>query len=196
MVMYIFNLLALALVCIVCCTCSFDIRTHSHTYSNEHTLSHSHVHTQDRVDELNYGKPLEGQTKLEFEDHWRKHTMSSVDDSYKVENISLQLYSVTLFTCGPHFPSSLFLSIPLSLPPPYPSSPHSLPLPPSPYTSLPPSLSLFLSLPPSPYSSLPPPLSLSSYPSLPLPIPPSLSPPPPPPPSLSPPGKLGLPTSD
>lgn len=34
---------------------------------------------QDRVDEYDYSKPLQGQEKKPFEQHWRKHTMSYVD---------------------------------------------------------------------------------------------------------------------
>lgn len=34
---------------------------------------------QDRIDEYDYSKPLEGQQKKPFDEHWRKHTMSYVD---------------------------------------------------------------------------------------------------------------------
>uniref|UniRef100_A0A673LAE4 Succinate dehydrogenase [ubiquinone] flavoprotein subunit, mitochondrial n=1 Tax=Sinocyclocheilus rhinocerous TaxID=307959 RepID=A0A673LAE4_9TELE len=34
---------------------------------------------KDRVDEYDYSKPLQGQVKKPFEQHWRKHTMSYVD---------------------------------------------------------------------------------------------------------------------
>jgi len=34
---------------------------------------------QERIDELDYSKPLEGQTKKPFEQHWRKHTLAAVD---------------------------------------------------------------------------------------------------------------------
>jgi len=34
---------------------------------------------QNRVDELDYSKPLEGQTKKSFDQHWRKHTLVAVD---------------------------------------------------------------------------------------------------------------------
>lgn len=40
---------------------------------------------QERLDELDYSKPLEGQKKKQIEEHWRKHTMSYVDcDTGKV----------------------------------------------------------------------------------------------------------------
>jgi len=34
---------------------------------------------QNRIDEFDYSKPLEGQKKLPFEQHWRKHTLAAVD---------------------------------------------------------------------------------------------------------------------
>lgn len=43
-----------------------------------------HTHTQNRIDEYDYTQPLEGQTKLPFEEHWRKHTLSHVDRNYNV----------------------------------------------------------------------------------------------------------------
>ena len=39
---------------------------------------------QDRVDEYNYKETLEGQEKLPMEKHWRKHTMSTVDQASNV----------------------------------------------------------------------------------------------------------------
>jgi succinate dehydrogenase (ubiquinone) flavoprotein subunit len=40
------------------------------------------------MDELDYSKPLEGQVKKPFEEHWRKHTMSFVDaDTGKVSRL-------------------------------------------------------------------------------------------------------------
>merc|ERR1712178_628828 len=41
--------------------------------------AHSHEDFPDRVDEFDYAKPLEGQERVPFEQHWRKHTMSYVD---------------------------------------------------------------------------------------------------------------------
>jgi len=35
--------------------------------------------TQTRIDEYDYSKSLEGQTKKPFEQHWRKHTLAAVD---------------------------------------------------------------------------------------------------------------------
>jgi len=41
--------------------------------------AHSREDFKDRVDEYDYSKPIEGQKSVPFEQHWRKHTMSSVD---------------------------------------------------------------------------------------------------------------------
>ena len=40
--------------------------------------AHAREDFPDRVDEYDYSKPLEGQKKVAFDDHWRKHTMSWV----------------------------------------------------------------------------------------------------------------------
>ena len=36
------------------------------------------------MDEYDYSKSLEGQEKLPFDKHWRKHTLSKVDDKFNV----------------------------------------------------------------------------------------------------------------
>ncbi|XP_066979935.1 succinate dehydrogenase [ubiquinone] flavoprotein subunit, mitochondrial [Macrobrachium rosenbergii] len=41
--------------------------------------AHAREDFKDRVDEFDYKKPLEGQTPVPFEQHWRKHTLSTVD---------------------------------------------------------------------------------------------------------------------
>uniref|UniRef100_A0A8C9X965 Succinate dehydrogenase [ubiquinone] flavoprotein subunit, mitochondrial n=1 Tax=Sander lucioperca TaxID=283035 RepID=A0A8C9X965_SANLU len=41
--------------------------------------AHAREDFKDRVDEYDYSKPLQGQEKKPFEQHWRKHTMSYVD---------------------------------------------------------------------------------------------------------------------
>jgi len=41
--------------------------------------AHSREDFKDRMDELNYAKPLEGQVPLPMEQHWRKHTLSFTD---------------------------------------------------------------------------------------------------------------------
>lgn len=48
--------------------------------------AHAHEEFTERVDEFDYSKPVEGQTEVAFEDHWRKHTLSSFnDETGKVE---------------------------------------------------------------------------------------------------------------
>lgn len=39
---------------------------------------------QDRIDEYDYTKPVEGQTELPFEKHWRKHTFSGISEDFNV----------------------------------------------------------------------------------------------------------------
>lgn len=34
---------------------------------------------QERIDEYDYSKPIQGQQQKPFEQHWRKHTLSYVD---------------------------------------------------------------------------------------------------------------------
>lgn len=47
--------------------------------------AHAREDFKDRMDEYDYKKPLEGQTKVPYEKHWRKHTLSIVDmDTGKV----------------------------------------------------------------------------------------------------------------
>ncbi|KAG7277485.1 hypothetical protein CRUP_037356, partial [Coryphaenoides rupestris] len=41
--------------------------------------AHAREDFKDRMDEYDYTKPLQGQVKKPFEQHWRKHTMSYVD---------------------------------------------------------------------------------------------------------------------
>ncbi|XP_063041623.1 succinate dehydrogenase [ubiquinone] flavoprotein subunit, mitochondrial [Engraulis encrasicolus] len=41
--------------------------------------AHAREDFKDRVDEFDYSKPLQGQEKVPYEKHWRKHTLSNVD---------------------------------------------------------------------------------------------------------------------
>jgi len=41
--------------------------------------AHAREDFQDRIDEYDYSKPIEGQTKIPIEEHWRKHTMVKQD---------------------------------------------------------------------------------------------------------------------
>ena len=48
-----------------------------------------------RVDEFDYSKPIEGQQKRTFEQHFRKHTLAKVDlDSGKVTLFSNNFYQI------------------------------------------------------------------------------------------------------
>lgn len=55
--------------------------------------AHAREDYKDRVDELDYAKPLEGQQKKPFEQHWRKHTVSTVD--LKTGDVHLNYRPVT-----------------------------------------------------------------------------------------------------
>jgi succinate dehydrogenase (ubiquinone) flavoprotein subunit len=46
--------------------------------------AHAREDFKDRSDEFDYSKPLQGQQKRSFEEHWRKHTLACVKDG-KVE---------------------------------------------------------------------------------------------------------------
>ena len=37
------------------------------------------------IDEYDYGKPLEGQEKVPYDQHWRKHSMVYTDDAGKTD---------------------------------------------------------------------------------------------------------------
>ncbi|XP_068243489.1 succinate dehydrogenase [ubiquinone] flavoprotein subunit, mitochondrial [Palaemon carinicauda] len=43
--------------------------------------AHAREDFKDRIDEFDYKKPLEGQTPVPYEQHWRKHTLSYVEPS-------------------------------------------------------------------------------------------------------------------
>ncbi|KAK3722071.1 hypothetical protein QZH41_019831, partial [Actinostola sp. cb2023] len=107
--------------------------------------AHSREDYKDRLDEYDYSKPLEGQTKKTFDQHWRKHTLSWVDlENGKVRTIIYRhfhkvLYVCPVRVCPPPPPSSLTAagchrlqhhhhpSIHPSSPPPPPSPPPSSP---------------------------------------------------------------------
>lgn len=58
---------------------------------------------QERLDEYNYDKSLEGQEMLPFDEHWRKHTLSTVEDNLKVHNA---VNSYTIEYCQSALPST------------------------------------------------------------------------------------------
>ena len=47
--------------------------------------AHSREDFKDRMDELDYSKPLAGQTRIPMEQHWRKHTLSFTDTKGKTD---------------------------------------------------------------------------------------------------------------
>ncbi|CAH1776084.1 unnamed protein product [Owenia fusiformis] len=55
--------------------------------------AHSREDFKDRLDELDYSKPLEGQVKKDMKDHWRKHTMAWQDiESGNITRQSVKQY--------------------------------------------------------------------------------------------------------
>jgi len=49
--------------------------------------AHAREDFKDRMDEYDYAKPLEGQTKKPVEEHWRKHTLSFTDGDTGVTDL-------------------------------------------------------------------------------------------------------------
>lgn len=47
---------------------------------------------QNRIDELDYSKSLDGQKKKSFAEHWRKHSIAHVDAAGKVRFMCLIVF--------------------------------------------------------------------------------------------------------
>lgn len=47
---------------------------------------------QDRIDEYDYSKPLDGQKPKSFNQHWRKHTLTSID--IQTGKVSLNCFQI------------------------------------------------------------------------------------------------------
>jgi succinate dehydrogenase (ubiquinone) flavoprotein subunit len=53
--------------------------------------AHSREDFPDRIDEYNYAEPIEGQTQVPYEEHWRKHTLSSMSPTGGLEPSECEL---------------------------------------------------------------------------------------------------------
>ena len=63
----------------------FSFRTGiSRHHARQSRGAHAREDFKNRVDELDYSKPIEGQQKKSLDQHWRKHTLSSQDENGKV----------------------------------------------------------------------------------------------------------------
>ena len=49
------------------------------------------------MDEIDYSKPVEGQKPLPMEQHWRKHTLSTIDESGETK-LDYRLINIMLIT--------------------------------------------------------------------------------------------------
>lgn len=54
--------------------------------------AHAREDYKDRVDEYDYSKPLEGQKKRPIDEHWRKHTLTRIDE--KTGNVEIKYRKV------------------------------------------------------------------------------------------------------
>ena len=60
--------------------------------------AHAREDYKDRMDELDYAKPLEGQTPLPMEQHWRKHTLAFTDRSSGETQLKYRLGSLITYS--------------------------------------------------------------------------------------------------
>merc|ERR1712242_177725 len=58
--------------------------------------AHAREDFKDRIDEYDYGKPLEGQEKVPYDQHWRKHSMVYTDDAGKTDLVYRPVIDDTL----------------------------------------------------------------------------------------------------
>merc|ERR1712060_831969 len=58
--------------------------------------AHAREDFKDRIDEYDYSKPLEGQKKVPFDDHWRKHTLVYTDAAGKTDLVYRPVIDDTL----------------------------------------------------------------------------------------------------
>lgn len=64
---------------------------------------------QDRIDEYDYSKSTQGQSKKSFDEHWRKHTMSYQDPKTGKVSFMIQFLSELLFILKNHWNLQLML---------------------------------------------------------------------------------------
>merc|ERR1712212_1143058 len=58
--------------------------------------AHAREDFKDRIGEYDYGKPLEGQEKVPYDQHWRKHSMVYTDDAGKTDLVYRPVIDDTL----------------------------------------------------------------------------------------------------
>merc|ERR1711979_175395 len=58
--------------------------------------AHAREDFKDRIDEYDYGKPLEGQEKVPYDQHWRRHSMVYTDDAGKTDLVYRPVIDDTL----------------------------------------------------------------------------------------------------
>merc|ERR1711994_866884 len=58
--------------------------------------AHAREDFKDRIDEYDYARPLEGQEKVPFDDHWRKHTLVYTDAAGKTDLVYRPVIDHTL----------------------------------------------------------------------------------------------------
>merc|ERR1712117_899784 len=58
--------------------------------------AHAREDFKDRMDEIDYSKPVEGQKKVPYDQHWRKHSMVYTDDAGKTDLVYRPVIDDTL----------------------------------------------------------------------------------------------------
>jgi len=58
--------------------------------------AHAREDYKDRIDEYDYSKPIEGQEKTPYDQHWRKHTLAYTDETGKTDLVYRPVIDDTL----------------------------------------------------------------------------------------------------
>lgn len=70
---------------------------------NFHEEFKQKLYLQERVDEYDYAKPIEGQKKRSYKEHWRKHTLTWARPdgsvSYRTYPYSIIVRSANIYIC-------------------------------------------------------------------------------------------------